>query len=497
MIPSAPFRPHFRTRINDFNLLVLLVVLGSCHALPHTKETPSGVVCDAASWQDVIVFFLLNYVAHAASIRHFPGDSTRTQIWWTVCAMFVPFAGIWRVCQCIAHARPFEKDPLERAKYAGALCMATRVSHEMLFGQGLTEIRGCRIKGKMPTSAIDEYGFVWCAVKMRGGHIGRAVSFNSEKIQGVARLTIGLGYLSIVPPAFKVVPNCRDISRVELPCSNSVLKSAMAVVQVVFACSTLYRTQGYQLATYGYAAFGLTVIPYTIMSLLNLTANLLTPEYPTLFMVQSDVMHHMQHGPDKSEFDGTVGTIVPKDLPPSNSGFLYTIFAREIMSIGDDVYQAKVQIPKYYVGHSEGDLGVEVSEFGRHEIIPTFDKTRRLRNLVAVAIALSALVTPYALIAILTNGFEKGDLSTPIQQGFVVSWLVIGQVFGALSGWLGHANRTSGNMFANFKWSGVRRDFSYFLAVFIVVFLPLLVVITPGLGGFVIVGLMIRQFGSC
>jgi hypothetical protein len=496
MISSAPFRPDFRTRINDFSLFVLLVVLDSCHALPHTKETPSGVVCDAASWEDVLVFFLLNYVAHAASIRHFPGDSTRTQIWWTLCAVFVPFAGVWRVCQSIANARPFEKDPLERAKYAGALCMATRVSHEMFFGHGLTEIRGCRIKGKVPTATIDEYGFVWCPVKMRGGSFGRAVSFNSEKIQGVARLTIGLGYLSIVPPAVKVVPNCWDISRVELPCSNSVLKSAMAVVQVVFACSTLYRTKGYQLATYGYAAFGLTVIPYTIMSLLNLTANLVTPEYPTLFMVQSDIMHQMQHGPDKSEFDGTVGTLVPKNVP-SDSGFPYTILAREITSIGDEVYQAKVQIPKDYIGDSDGDLQVEVSPFGRHEYIPTFDKIRRLRNLVAIAIGISALVIPYALIAILSNGFEKGTLSTPIQRGFVMSWLVIGQVFGALSGWLGYANSTTGNIFSNFKWSGVRREFSSFLAVFIVVCLPLLLVITPGLGGFVVVGFMIRQFGSC
>ena len=155
MIPSSPFRPYFRIRI-AFGVLVLLVLLGFCNALPfttplvHPKEKRSDVVCGAASWVDVVAFFLLNYVAHAATIRHFPGDSTTTQIWWTACALFVPFAGVWRGCQSIANARPFDKDALVRAKYAGALCIATTES-EKDFWDSLTAFRdrGCRIKGKV------------------------------------------------------------------------------------------------------------------------------------------------------------------------------------------------------------------------------------------------------------------------------------------------------------------------------------------------------------
>jgi hypothetical protein len=36
---------------------------------------------------------------------------------------------------------------------------------------------------------------------------------------------------------------------------------------------------------YGYAAFGLTVTPYIITSLVNLMGQIATPEYPTIFMV--------------------------------------------------------------------------------------------------------------------------------------------------------------------------------------------------------------------
>jgi hypothetical protein len=36
-----------------------------------------------------------------------------------------------------------------------------------------------------------------------------------------------------------------------------------------------------------YAAFGLTLLPYLVMSVVNLVGNLVTPTYPTLYMVDS------------------------------------------------------------------------------------------------------------------------------------------------------------------------------------------------------------------
>jgi hypothetical protein len=481
-------RSLLRPRANVFYLLVgILSFLGLFHALPvaspdpYTKEKRSAVVCGAASWEDVVAFFLLNYVAHAATIHHFPGDSSSTQIWWTACVLFVPFAGVWRACQSIANARPFEKNPLERAKYAGALC--TMISEPLRTDR--TELRHCRLRGKLGTP--DEDGFVSCVVRIAFDSLSRTVTTDSEKIHGG---TARDGSLSIVPPSVKVVPNC-DTPKVQLSCSNGLLKSATAVVQVVFACLTLYRTKGDQVEMYGYAAFGLTVIPYATMSILNLTANLLTPEYPTLFMVQSDGMDKMQRGHSKPQYDGTVGTIVPENAA---TGFYDMVSVRMTMTRPSGYFRAKVRIPEGYVGdNSDGEFEAAVSYFGRHETILTFDRSQRIRNLVAIAIGITALVTPYVLIAIFSHGFETGTLSTPLQRGFLMSWLVVGQVFGALSGWLGHNDSTAGNPFLDMPaWR--ERDFTFFWSVV----LPVLsVAIAPALGGFVVVGLMIKQFGSC
>lgn len=51
-------------------------------------------------------------------------------------------------------------------------------------------------------------------------------------------------------------------STVALSCSYNLVRVLASIIQLVFAVSTLYRTRGDQIERYGYAAFGLTVMPY-------------------------------------------------------------------------------------------------------------------------------------------------------------------------------------------------------------------------------------------
>jgi hypothetical protein len=95
--------------------------------------------------------------------------------------------------------------------------------------------------------------------------------------------------------------------------SYSFPSALIAVLQFTYATVTLVQTtRGAQIDTYGYAAFGLTVIPYAMMSLVNLISALTTPSYSTIFMVRNEVMDEaIAHG---AKFDGVVGRLCPDPL---------------------------------------------------------------------------------------------------------------------------------------------------------------------------------------
>jgi hypothetical protein len=114
-----------------------------------------------------------------------------------------------------------------------------------------------------------------------------------------------------------------------LSSSYSITQVMVAITQVLYASYTLYGTSGDQLNQYGYAAFGLTVIPYIIMSCMNLLGNLLTPNYPTLYLVSSPELVEAKSRPD-AQIDGVVGkvsTVRWADSNPSEDRFMGLSFS--------------------------------------------------------------------------------------------------------------------------------------------------------------------------
>lgn len=97
---------------------------------------------------------------------------------------------------------------------------------------------------------------------------------------------------------------------ISISSSYSVLSAVISIIQVCLASATLYKTRGNQLEEYGYAAFGLTVVPYVIMSIVNFCGNALTPDYPTLYLVRSKEMREAQERYPEVEFDGVVGSVI-------------------------------------------------------------------------------------------------------------------------------------------------------------------------------------------
>jgi hypothetical protein len=90
--------------------------------------------------------------------------------------------------------------------------------------------------------------------------------------------------------------------------SSDIFSSISGVAQLIFGLSTLYETAGPQVNRFGYAAFGLTVLPYLIMSIINTAATFFTPTYTSMYLVHSETMDEALGHPS-ARFEGTVGRI--------------------------------------------------------------------------------------------------------------------------------------------------------------------------------------------
>lgn len=95
---------------------------------------------------------------------------------------------------------------------------------------------------------------------------------------------------------------------IEVSSSYSLAQGLVAVFQTLYASATLYRARGDQIRRYGYAAFGLTVAPYLVVSIVNLISTILTPNYPTTFMVEAEIMGEAARR-DGARFNVIVGML--------------------------------------------------------------------------------------------------------------------------------------------------------------------------------------------
>ena len=205
--------------------------------------------------------------------------------------------------------------------------------------------------------------------------------------------------------------------------------------QLAFAVTTIYRTRGDQTKQYGYAAFGLTVTQYALMSLINLLGNLICPQYPALYLVRSKEMDEALQDP-KAIFEGYVGELVDDECQ----------FMEE--------KRRQTQINRY-------------RQYG-------WKLALNLLHLVPTAVSL-------AIIGGLTR-FEHGQ-STHAQRVWTMTWLAFGSYVGVLD--MGDA--------LIFNTSQKQASKSFLPWGSFIQFL----VAAPAIGGFVVVGQMLSEFGVC
>jgi hypothetical protein len=100
-----------------------------------------------------------------------------------------------------------------------------------------------------------------------------------------------------------------DHEYAEIKFKYSLAKMLVAVVQLLYALTTLYESRVHQIDRFGYAAFRLTVAPYAIMSLVNLVAGFFCPDFEELYLLNSSILMEARSRPD-AQFGEVVGDLV-------------------------------------------------------------------------------------------------------------------------------------------------------------------------------------------
>jgi hypothetical protein len=115
--------------------------------------------------------------------------------------------------------------------------------------------------------------------------------------------------------------------------------------------------------------------------------------------------------------------------------------------------------------------------------------TGQRNSLLAVYLSWLALLVPLIIISALTK-FHTGN-STKAQRIWTMTWLSVGTMFGAPLSILSLLMNVKPDKEANMKWDrgGILRIFA---SVCLILFY-----VAPAIGGFVVVGQMLRSYGTC
>jgi hypothetical protein len=536
---ESPFLLRQRA-LFPYNAQIALAIIFFCFglpaaALPITNVSSSQELCASVSWEQIVIFILVNYVTHAITVKSYPGEKKRETILWNIAALLWPYSGAFKGIMAIYTRARFTNDPLERALRAGALCVVARNygptdkidsvrphkhPHEPWTPPPMFPIPGC-IKKTDANPASDGTA----NVQIQGCQYDWRVNPKITRVHGQYNLPDGYHLHRLVDD---VVIEKLYKGDIEISSSLSTPKVIASIVQICASVLTLYRARGTQLQQYGWAAFGLTVIPYAIMSIVNLLANLVSPEYSAVYMVKSEVMTEAEHV--KGEFDGCIGKMRDTQSEPTQQSANSTQQSTEpgqqsqepaqqsqapkqqshesVQQLQESEKQpqkptrrpddvghhiclfhhdprtsisprhASVPAENHYIYKSDSNTTISVPARGQRLDVPP-DHNYYVWIGVVLFLSLVVIAAPYLIIYGLTH-YHHGPESTPVQRDFIEAWLVIGQVTGLIV--------------AFYLWLSENISLRHRYIGFIVL---VTIAGTPSIGGFIMAGLEITHSQLC
>ena len=321
--------------------------------------------------------------------------------------------------------------------------------------------------------------------------IGRRIVFGFSKPPDQYQFTFvprNTEVLSLVDPT--LIPSDNTFESAESPAtpklssSFNLVKGIAAMLQLLYTSFTLYHTNGGQLKQYGFAAPGLTVLPYAVMSGLNLLANLVTPSYPTLYLVRSKVMEEAERRTG-SRFHYVVGKVVEE---PGTDDDGWSEIAGSFQDDGKVLYVAPS-------AGEDKDKRIEISDDSSQKLYvpacPRFRRTDDPRCLSRRSIIPSKtyeiclvtfIVAAEICIALALSKFSAQQ-STFVQRTWMVTWLFAGYLYGVMS----------------YLWGFIlfqkRGRLSPLMRGVLLVYM--FIFVAPPIGGFLVASQMLQAYGIC
>lgn len=275
------------------------------------------------------------------------------------------------------------------------------------------------------------------------------------------------GYsLTRLPSNAKIISDIGDEpGDMELCSSYNVPKAIIAIIQTIYASITLYRARGDQIQRYGYAAFGLTVLPYLIMSIMNLFATSLLPDYSTLYIVRSlELDEAITAG---AQVDGAVGRIVQNTI--EDDRFLASNAYKSLLGITHG--HSKVEVSCY--------RPIPFEEVGAER----WTAEGRFKSMFLAFCVFGTI--PIAIIGIWTR-FDAGK-STKAQRVWTMMWLIMDIYSGP---WLDILSERD----LAFELPGSLR---FVMRSHVIRWYLTALGTIPAIGGFIVVYQMLRSYGTC
>ncbi|KAF4637681.1 hypothetical protein G7Y89_g408 [Cudoniella acicularis] len=303
--------------------------------LPITKDSWPSVAA-------IIIFFATNYLAHAATVKSSPGDDSLVQACNAIMALFFPMSGLLRALNAIIRFPMSARNEVDKACRAGALCMVVRAPHwrpkpGQEFDVGVVpENNDDKMKIEEPErqpergASLIEANLITYLPSYARENSSKWVHFDSvwarshvdlrlTRVHGTKDLPEGYEF-AIVPRntylLSQVASNTEEDPRLssEISAGYSILKAVASIIQVIAAFTTLLSHRPDLIKRWGYASYHLTVIPYLVMTFVNLICNMVSPDYPCLYMVRSETMVEAEGVGGR--FEGEIAqmiSLLPKD----------------------------------------------------------------------------------------------------------------------------------------------------------------------------------------